>query len=342
VKPAARLALIALAACHGAEPAAAEDAGVPAVPSPGCAAPLGLDAGTTHFQLAHDGVVHDSWLHVPSGHPSAPVPLVINLHGFLVDGPQQEAWSKMDALADEEGFAVAYATGTGSPASWNAGDCCAFDDKTRDDVGFVSALIDEAGRRTCVDLARVYATGMSNGGFLAHRLACELGDRVAAIAPVAGVLGVDPSTCTPARAIPVLDFHGTSDPIVPYDGGMPPGLGLLYPGLTATFRSVAATVEFWRSADGCGATSQQTFSNGDATCLTYDSCRDGAEVALCTIAGGGHTWPGGDPNAVPGTIATVLGSTSTSIDASRRIWQFFKRYALPATAERDGGPDAAP
>jgi polyhydroxybutyrate depolymerase len=289
------------------------------------------------------GIARNYILHVPPGYAGKPTPLVINMHGFLSSASQQETWTEMNGDADSENFIVAYPNGAGTPSSWNAGSCCEYSDTSRDDVAFISAVIDDIAQSTCLALDRVYATGMSNGGFMSHNLACNLSDRIAAIGPVSGVLGVPPADCMPRRPIPVMEFHGTADPLVPYDGGSPsPTLwSLLYPGSSPpTFRSVGDTIGFWRTMDGCGSTPTQTYSSGDATCETYEGCTGGVAVTLCTIDGGGHTWPGGNPSALPSIASTVVGTMSTSIDASSQLWSFFKGYKLPAGF--DGGVTALP
>jgi polyhydroxybutyrate depolymerase len=217
----------------------------------------------------------------------------------------------MDAESDAKGFLLVYPQGTGELASWNAGACCgtAAEDGV-DDVGFTRALLDALEAELCVDASRVFATGMSNGGFFSHRLGCELSDRIAAIAPVAGVMGIP--TCTPARAVSVMEFHGTSDPLVPYDGD--PAIG---------YTSVADTVAGWVKRDGCQAAPATTYSKGDATCVTYGQCTANAEVTLCTIQGGGHTWPGGTP-------FPLLGATSTDISATDAMWTFFEAHPMPS------------
>jgi polyhydroxybutyrate depolymerase len=283
---------------------------------------------------ADGGAARQYILHVPPSYSGQPMPLVVNMHGFLSDDSQQEAWSEMDTVADSEGFIVAYPEGAGSPLSWNAGACCEFKETSRDDAAFVSKIIDDVAQNGCVELDRVYATGMSNGGFMSQNLGCNLSDRIAAIGPVSGVLGVAPEDCKPGRAMPVMEFHGTADPLVPYDGGPPNAtyFGVLYPGETPPiFASVADTVSFWVANDGCDATPMQTYSNGDATCETYSGCQGGALVTLCTIAGGGHTWPGGNIDALPDpTLAAgLVGKTSVDINASSQLWTFFKGYKLP-------------
>jgi polyhydroxybutyrate depolymerase len=333
-------------------PSTNTDSGGPPVydtnlPSAGCG---GMQAkpGTSTVTIMSAGVARTYVLHVPPHVTSQPTPLVINMHGFLSNATQQEQWSEMDATADSENFVVAYPNGAGNPASWNAGTCCDFDDTTRDDVAFIGAVIDDVAQNGCIALDRVYATGMSNGGFMSHNLACNLSDRIAAIGPVSGVLGIPTTECHPGRAVPVMEFHGTSDPLVPYDGGTPNQTDwtFLYPNTTPpTFASVADTIAFWTSQDGCTAAPMQTYSSGDATCQTYGGCAGGAAVTLCTIAGGGHTWPGGDPSALASgslgsLVSSVIGKTSTSIDASNQLWNFFKGYKLPVGF--DGGATYPP
>jgi polyhydroxybutyrate depolymerase len=162
----------------------------------------------------------------------------------------------------------------------------------------------------CVDQKRIYATGMSNGGFMSHRLGCERANRFAAIAPVAGVLGIPPGSCTPSRPMPIIHFHGTADTLEPYDGGG-----------TSGFPSVAQTISGWSTRNGCSAAPTQTFSNGAAHCESTLDCTSGVEVVLCTIDGMGHCWPG--------QSFCPFGNASTEISANQAMWEFFQRFALP-------------
>ena len=275
-----------------------------------CAPDAAIPDSDVGYTLVHDGLERQYRLHLPEGYDRAPTPLVFNFHGFTSSPTAQEYYSVMDETADREGFAVVYPQGTGAPASWNAGACCgsAVADEV-DDVGFVSAMIDAIGESVCLDHARVYSTGLSNGGFLSYRLACELSDRIAAIAPVAGVMGME--TCEPSRAVPVLHFHGTADALVPYDGGGATG-----------FPSVDATVSDWAERDGCTGDPVVTFEDGDARCEAWSGCDQGSAVELCTIDGGGHTWPGG-------RVPAVVGVTSDDLSASERMWDFFAAHPLP-------------
>jgi polyhydroxybutyrate depolymerase len=160
-----------------------------------------------------------------------------------------------------------------------------------------------------VDRARVFSAGFSNGGFLSYRLACELGDRIAAIGPVSGVDGTE--GCPATRPVPVLHFHGTADAVVPYAGG-----GLF------GFPGAQASVDGWIARNGCAAGPEESFSNGEVRCASWTACAAGADVTFCTIDGGGHQWPGGE--GLPGG-----GHTTTDIDASEALLTFFEAHPLP-------------
>ena len=251
-------------------------------------------------------------VHVPKSYdPTRPTPLVLNFHGYTSNGMQQALISGMSAKADAAGFVVVYPEGTGSPTGFNAGACCGQAAQNMvDDVGLARAILDEADARLCLDGKRVFVTGFSNGGFMSHRLACELGDRVAAIAPVSGVLGIPAASCTPPRAVSVIDFHGMSDNTVPYDGSAQDG----WPSAPETFSG-------WAMRDQCtDATPTQTYAKGDVTCATYQHCAQGAAVTLCTISDGGHAWPG---SSFP------LPGTTQNISATDAMWAFFQAHPMP-------------
>jgi polyhydroxybutyrate depolymerase len=267
--------------------------------------------------LTSSDIVRDILLHVPPSYdPKKGTMLVLNFHGFTSNDWEQVLLTKMSAASDQKNFIVAYPDGVAS--SWNAGDCCG-DAWTNsvDDIVFVKDMLAKLEGSFCIDPKRVYATGFSNGGFFSHRLGCEMADTFAAVAPVSGVLGMDPSQCKPSRPIPVIDFHGTSDPLVPYNGGAPitKTLGPL------TFRSVAETISAWQSNDRCLVTPQTDYQHGDATCQEW-SCAERSAVRLCTIDGGGHAWPGG-------LDYVVGGKTSTDISATDAMVDFFMAHPMP-------------
>lgn len=248
-------------------------------------------------------------VHVPASYdPTRPTPVVVNLHGYSGDGLQQINVSRMFATSDANGFLALHPDGHHSPRGWNGGVCCgAAATSGTDDTAWIASVLDEVESRLCVDTDRVFATGLSNGGFMSHRLGCELADRFAAIAPVAGVTGI--SNCTPSRPVAVMHIHGDADTLIPYNGG----------GVNGN-ESVAATIERWATNNGCTGAPAMTYQQGDATCTTRSSCTGNADVVECRIAGGGHQWPGGV------SIGSFLGKLSNDLDATNEMWAFFAAH----------------
>ena len=275
--------------------------------TPGC----GLDEKTGDLDetLSIQGVARTYRVHVPPGTTgSDPKTLVFVFHGFTETPAQIADISRMSAKADQQGFLVVYPLGLGT--NWNAGTCCGSSTGTVDDVGFFDAMVNSIGAKHCIDPKRVFATGLSNGAMFAHRLACERAATVAAISPVAGPNMV--ASCAPTRPVPVLEFHGTADPVVPFAGG---GVSLAAP--------VQTTIAAWEATDGCtDSVAKTVYAKGDVTCAAKSMCAGGAVVELCTIQDGGHQWPGG-------TSAGLYGKLSTDIDASAAMLAFFQAHPMP-------------
>lgn len=287
--------------------------------SPGCEVSPGYPLGTTEATIDAGGE-RSFRVHVPPGYDSQrPTPVVMMFHGGGGSGEQfQLRSSKMDPIADREGFITVYPDGTGTIHSWNAGDCCGNAQRREaDDVGFVAQLIDHLSQKLCVDRRRVFASGMSNGGMLSHRLACELSDRIAAVAPVASAM-VFPA-CAPTRPIPLLQIHGTADGHVPWEGGEGCGIS------GVTMPSIDDTLSGWRARNGCAESSSETFAEGDTRCAVYTGCA--APVELCTIEGGGHSWPGGE--ASPKVVDCPGDGHQSTFAASEAAWRFFRANPLP-------------
>jgi len=214
----------------------------------------------------------------------------------------------MTDAAEQEGFVAVHPRG--SFDSWNAGECCGgAEDNNVDDVAFIRNLIQELGQEVCIDERLVYATGFGNGGSMAYRLACEASDVVAAAASVAGVMALDLAACNPPREISVMHFHGTNDFVAPYNGGGPFGGG-----------SVVENAENWQSINGCIGMSVVTFDVQDTLCERWSECAGGSEVALCSVEGMGHCWPGHDQCG---------GSPSTTLSATSAMLEFFAAHPLP-------------
>ena len=190
-------------------------------------------------------------VHAPKGHDlKTPLPVVLALHGATMNGPMMAWFSGLNQKADEAGFIAVYPNGTGKHSSffWNGGNCRgpAMQDKV-DDVAFIDALLDDLARAYPVDARRVYATGMSNGAIMAYRLAAELSDRIAAIAPVAGTVATEIGQ--PKRPVSVLHFHGTRDEFVPFTGGR--GAKSIF---GTNYRPVEDSIRAWVKANGCEET----------------------------------------------------------------------------------------
>lgn len=277
--------------------------------NPGSCEGLTFGPGDQDLTLEFGGDTREYRVHAPPGYdPTVGTPLVLMLHGYLETNDQIETITEMTPAADERGYLVVYPQGRST--SWNAGTCCGSSSSLMvDDVGFIEAMLDAIEAAYCVDTRRVFSAGFSNGGMLSHRLACEVSDRIAAIGPTSGTMAIP--TCTPTRAVPVMHFHGTSDFVVPFDGG---GLG--------NAQSVPDTIAGWVTRNGCNATPTITFDEGDASCETYAECTDGADVTLCTLEGGGHQWPGGQSAGPGGTI-------NMDIEASTALLDFFDAHPLP-------------
>jgi polyhydroxybutyrate depolymerase len=239
---------------------------------------------------------------------SAPVPLVVMLHGGFGTGLQAEKAYHWDEAATRYGFVVLYPDGI--RRAWNAGICCGAPERDNvDDVGFLSALIDQIAREQNVDRSRIYVTGISNGAMMAYRMACEAPLDIAAIGPVAGTLTVP---CAQAKPTSVLAVHGLADAFVPFEGGVGKGFS------RASRPSVPASLAHWREIDGCTMPAER--SSGSVT-ESPATCPHGRAVELITIEGAGHQWPGSVPPPV--FLQKLLGPSSDALDATVTLWQFF-------------------
>jgi polyhydroxybutyrate depolymerase len=258
----------------------ADSGGPPSVVT--CVPGSTLPAGDTNASLQVGGTMRSYILHVPTTVTGqTPVPLVLDFHPILADDSYEATNSGYKALADQEGFVVAFPDGIDN--AWNIGPCCTTS-RTVDDLGFARALVTKIEGGGCIDPKRVYAVGYSMGGGMSHYLACNAADVFAAVAPAAfDLLQDSEEPCHPARPITEISFRGTADPIVPYAGGAsnpPNGLNV-----TIHFLGAVGTFQKWAQLDGCTGSPSAADSNG---CQTYSQCSAGVEVTLCTTQGGGH------------------------------------------------------
>ena len=257
--------------------------------------------------LVVDGVERSVIIRDADVDAGALVPAVVMLHGAGGSGTYLESVSGMSGVAKKNGFVVAYPDGTKTGEdigglAWNAGRCCGRPFRASiDDVGFISAVIDELVTNHAVDPARVYLAGFSNGGMLSYRFACDIGvtvgeNPVAGIAVVGGAFNV--LACAAPNPVSVLIVHGTADPTVPYAGG-PPSAPTIERLGKWTNASVADASAFWAERDGCSSHSIAE-DNGSVTVDSYDGCSDGTFLEVVSLIGGTHHWPTkarGDINA---------------------------------------------
>jgi polyhydroxybutyrate depolymerase len=269
---------------------------------------------TITLSMNYENTSRSFLVHFPPGFSNSQhLPVVFSLHGLGSDGPQQEFYSRMSETADSNHFIVCYPNGIAN--AWNSGFQAPYN-SSPDDVGFISKIIDTLKTLYDINLSRVYACGMSNGGFQSYRLACDLENRIAAIASVTGcITDLTALNCALARKIPVLHIHGTEDPLVKYNG-------------ETGYKSVEETIAFFLSQNQCSNANDtvhypNTNLNDSSTVerIRYASCGDGTEVMFYKITGGGHTWP----NAY---LDWIYGPTNRDFDASQEIWNFFNRFDL--------------
>ncbi len=270
-------------------------------PSNGCA------AGSRLEDLNSGGQMRKYRIHVPAGYRAdQPAALVLGFHGNGSTADTFEGYSGFSAVADREGFIAVYPQGAGEIPTWE------IDAVTNNhDVQFVRDLIALLETRCSIDPARIYATGHSRGGGMANRLACDLSDRISAIGPVSGFYPPE-GGCDPARGVAIIAFHGDSDPVVPYNGignqNAPP----------AAYFSFGIPIPQWASAwgarNGCASGPSSILDETYLTGQAWSGCRDGADVVLYTIPGGGHGWPGG------------FTASAGVLSATQMIWDFFEAH----------------
>jgi polyhydroxybutyrate depolymerase len=294
-------------------------------PAPRCELPAdgSAEPGWSARVVNSNGTERCYFLYVPDDYdPNQPMPLVFSFHGFSSNPNSQSLISGWHKLADKEGFLVVYPQGTDFPQRWDSG--TTWNVTEVDDVQYFLDMLEDVSTVAAVDTTRVYVNGFSNGGGMTLLLGCEVADKIAAIGIVSGaVVGIE--GCNPSRPLPVMAFHGTSDPVVPYEGG-DMHYRLLQWGAVEThapsyFIGANDWVRIWAEGNDCDPNPESIPAQGDVSGIRYVGCSDHAAVILYTIDGGGHTWPGGMP-------LVITGKTSSDINATDMLWQFFQRYQL--------------
>jgi polyhydroxybutyrate depolymerase len=288
--------------------------------------PAAAARATQAHTLEVGGLTRSYLLHVPPALPAGPVPLVLVFHGGGGNGSGTERLTRFSELADRERLLVAYPEGIGR--NWYDGREFTRSRAHReriDDVAFVTAMLDAIARAHAVDPRRIYATGISNGAVFSHYLAAHLAPRIAAIAPVVGGIADPPDAwLQPAQAVSVLILQGTTDPLVPYRGGaIAFGRGRIIDTEDAARR--------WARLNGAAPEPRPSAlpADGEGRCgglrLSYPGGRDGSEVVLVRLDGGGHTWPGG-AQYLP---ERLVGRVCRDFDATALIWEFFRAHPKP-------------
>lgn len=264
--------------------------------------------------LVSSGEEREYILYVPKSYdPTTPAPLVISLHGGAVWPAAQRDVSRWNTAADHHGVIVVYPLARGITPAWQM--------RVREpgmprDVRFIADLIDTIAAAYNIDATRIYADGLSNGAGMAFVLSCALADRIAAVGMVSSALLIPFESCANDHPVPLIAFHGTHDPVAPYDGGT----SWVKEG---TFPSVSSFVAAWSRRNRCAPNPVESEVAADVSRRSHHSCADHADVVLYTITGGGHTWPGGGP--VP---EWFMGPTTHSINATEDIWAFFRDHPL--------------
>ena len=297
--------------------------------STGCQTAARAAPGEEKVTLTSGGAERWYFRHVPYD-GIKPMPVVLDLHGYSEGAVVHTKMSGLGTFGEAHGFVTITPQGQGPVARWDTA-------LGSTDLTFVGDLLDHVESTLCVDTNRVFVTGLSNGAFMTSAIACAYADRIAAVAPVAGIRDIE--GCKPARKVPVVAFHGTADPDIAYTGGLGPG-GLELPAYDGSGKTMeeeglqhrpplngAATPAItgaWARRSGCATQPDAQQAAPDVTRLTW-RCPPGRAAELYRVEGGGHTWPGSPFTAA---ATALLGPTTTSISADRIMWRFFTAHPL--------------
>jgi polyhydroxybutyrate depolymerase len=285
----------------------------------GCAAP-GSSATLT---LRVSGHLRTVIVHIPrDSSDTTPLALVLNLHGSGSTALEQEEFTKMNVTSNHDDFIVAYPQGLipdGTGYDWNIPGVPLIGGRpvpknSASDVAFLTSLVGILEQRYCINPREVYATGFSGGAREASQLACDESTIFAAVAPVSGLRR--PSPCPATRAVPVIAFHGSADPVDPFAGH----------GQAYWTYSVPTAAMYWAEQDRCSSRATTSTPASGVTLTTYTKCADGATVELYELLGEGHEWPGGP--TMPASLTTLLGPQSDAVSANALMWSFFVAHPL--------------
>lgn len=259
------------------------------------------------YSFNFDGVTRSYRVHLPPNYSSSNTySMVLNLHGYTSTAVAQEAYSSFNVIADTANIIVVYPDGVSN--AWNSGFNVPYFSGVND-VGFISALIDTMIQNYSINSCRVYAIGMSNGGYMSHRLACELENKIAAIAGVTGMLADSTAFyCQTNRAVPIMQIQGTADAVV-------------------SFSNFDNVINWWHNHNGCTNTAAvynypniSLIDNCTAELTIHNQCDGNTAIYAIKIMNGGHTWPGASID-IPSN-----GNTNRDIHGSNEIWKFLSQF----------------
>lgn len=280
-----------------------------------------LPPGDHLRELRVGNQIRSYFIHIPPMYDSRrSTPVVLALHSAMMNGAAMARFCGLNEKADQSGFVAVYPNGTGSTPFFLYWDAGGVRGRVSDDVSYVAKLLDDLATVVNVDSRRIFATGMSNGAMMCYRLAAELSERIAAIAPVAGTMAIE--QCQPNRPVSILHFHGTKDGLVLFGGPderTPKNI---------KFLSVDETMRAWVKINGCPQTPEVAELHrlsDDGTAVRrkgHGPGKDNSEVVLYVIEGGGHTWPGRDPRL------RLLGKSTREISANDLMWEFFQKHPM--------------
>lgn len=304
---AAVFTLLALACGGDGVTSGADVALSPTITSARCSPALAHDAGETINTLISGAIERQYIMRVPPGYDgSQPTPLVFAFHGYATSARFTVDTTGLAEATDARGWIAVFPDGAGTPQRWNVYDPA----EGVDDIQFVRDLLAHLDASLCIDPARVYAAGHSNGGGMALRFACDMPDLVAAIAPIG-------ATYVPCQAdVPMIAFHGAKDTIVPYEGGLSPIGGINLP-------PVHRATSEWARGMGCDGLPTISRAAPDLELSTYRRCMDGdGETLLYTVLDGGHAWPAGAVD----TPTDVGGVSTRPVGANELMLDFFEAH----------------
>ncbi len=290
--------------------------------------------GDYKFDINQNNLERYYLVHVPKSYDGmSQVPVIFVFHGGGSNTTNVKKTSEFDSLSDKENFIVVYPQGIVDPANntnagtWNTGPFgggYSFENDVND-IEFFDLILDEIKNNFFINENKIYATGISMGGMISYRLACQRSNKIAAIAPIAATITLNLDDCDMTNPVSVLHFHGTSDKFIPFFGGDSDASLPKILVIGGNYLPVDDAINFVNEKNNCDSSPVNYFEENDVTCKKFENCSNYKLVAICVIEDGGHTWPGSKESIL---LKPVLGKTTNTINATKEIWDFFKQFSL--------------